>query len=171
MKRCGTIFFRRIDGNITASTRSGDVIVSRCSGSVDLRTQQGSVQVGTVGGRAVLETVSGDIEVMSAYDVVDAKAADGDVNARFARITGPSRLRTGLGNITTIINPEENFSIKARSRWGKIFSEMPVAAARGGTGRSRLVGEYKGGGPELEVEAPGGFVRIKGGEPLFEIGD
>jgi hypothetical protein len=99
------------------------------------------------------------------------KAADGDVNARFARIAGPSRLRMDLGNITTIINPEENFSIKARSRWGKIFSEMPVEAARGGTGRSRLVGEYNGGGPELEVEAPGGFVRIKGGEPLFEISD
>lgn len=164
----GQIFFRRIDGNVEARSRSGDIIVSRCTGSVDLKCLQGNISVGTVSGRATLETVNGDIEIMSAYDVVMAKAAEGDVSAGFAQITGPSSIRTAVGNITTIINPDTGFSIKAKSRWGKIYSDMNVDTSRGGSGRSKLVGDYKGGGPELDIEAPGGYVRIKPGEPLFE---
>lgn len=164
----GTIFFRHIQGDIEARTQSGDVIVSRCTGSVNLKTVQGNLQIGTVVGRAFLETVNGDIEIMNARNVVDARVANGDISARFAQIVGPSHIRTAVGNITTVLNPEENFSIKARSRWGKIFSEMKVDTSRGGSGRSRLVGEYRGGGPQLEIEAPGGYVRIKPGEPLFE---
>lgn len=164
----GTVFLRHIEGNIQAETNFGDIIVSRCSGSVNLKSLQGNLQVGTVDGRAMLETVNGDIEIMNARSVVDAQVANGDVSAQFAQITGPSRIRTAVGNITTVINPDENFSIKARSRWGKIFSEMNVDTSRGGSGRSRLVGEYRGGGPQLEIEAPGGYVRIKPGEPLFE---
>lgn len=164
----GSISFRHIDGNIQAETRVGNVILARCTGSVNLKASQGNLQVGTVGGRAIMETVNGDIEIMNARNVVDAQVANGDVSAQFAQITGPSRIRTAVGNITTVINPDEKFSIKARSRWGKIFSEMKVDTSRGGSGRSRLVGEYLGGGPQLEIEAPGGYVRIKPGEPLFE---
>lgn len=166
--KTGTVFLRHIDGDIRAETNFGDVVVSRCTGSVNLRSVQGNLQVGTVGGRALLETVNGDIEIMNAQNVVDAQVANGDVSAQFAQIVGASRIRTAVGNITTVINPEESFSLKARSRWGKIYSEFQVDTSRGGSGRSRLVGEYRGGGPQLEIEAPGGYVRIKPGEPLFE---
>lgn len=164
----GNVFIRTIDGDIQAETHMGDVTVSRCTGSVNIKSVQGSLQIGTVGGHAVLETVNGNIDIMNARSVVDAQVSNGDVSAQFASITGPSRIRTAVGNITTVINPDENFSIKARSRWGKIISEMSMDTSRGGSGRSRLIGEYRGGGPQLEIDAPGGYVRIKPGEPLFE---
>lgn len=164
----GSIFFRQIEGNIVAVANSGDVVVSRCSGSVDLRSRQGDVRIGTVGGRAVLETVNGDIEVMSAYHTVFAKVADGDISAGFAQFAGPSFIRTAVGDVIAVLNPEENFSIKAHSRWGKIISELAPGTVSGKVGRSRLVGDYRGGGPQVEIEAPGGSVRLKPGEPLFE---
>lgn len=163
----GTIFCRHIDGDIQAETTIGPVVVSRCTGSVNLKSVQGNLQVGTVGGRALLETVNGDIEIMNALNVVDAKIANGDMSAQFAQIVGPSRLRTAVGNVTTIINPADRFSVRAESLWGKIYNKFELDVSRGGSGRSRLVGDYQGGGPQLDIEAPGGYVRIKPGEPLF----
>lgn len=163
----GSIFFRQIHGNVTARSQAGDVVVSRCSGSADLRASQGNVRIGTVGGRAILETVNGDIEVMSAYSTVMAKAAEGDISAGFAQIAGPSSIRTALGNVTAVLNPEEKFSIKAHSRWGKIISELASEEVTGKMGRTRMTGDYRGGGPQLELQAHGGSVRLKPGEPLF----
>ncbi|MCC6415392.1 MAG: DUF4097 family beta strand repeat protein [Opitutaceae bacterium] len=166
--RTGTVFLRHIDGDVQAQTGSGNVIVSRCTGSVYLKSTRGSLQVGTVGGRARLETVDGDIEIMNALGEVMAHATNGDVSAQFAQVSGDSRLRAAVGNVTTIINPEASFALKASSRWGKIYNDMQLAAARGGSGRGRLSGVYGLGGPLLEIEAPGGNVRIKAGEPQFD---
>jgi DUF4097 and DUF4098 domain-containing protein YvlB len=163
----GSIFFRQIQGNVVAESRAGDIVVSRCSGSVDLRAMQGNVRIGTVGGRATLETVNGDIEVMSAYNTVSAKASDGDISAGFAQIVGPSSIRTALGNVTAVLNPEDNFSIRAYSRWGKVINEFPAESVSGKIQRSRLVGDYRGGGPQINIQSSGGSVRLKTGEPLF----
>lgn len=164
----GTIFFRHINGDIMAETNFGDIIVSRCSGSVDLKSRQGNLQVGTVSGRARLETVEGDIEIMNAQNSVMAQSATGDVSAQFARITAASRLRTDVGSVTTIINPAESFSLNVRSRRGKTNSDFKLDATHSAASRNRLMGDYRGGGPQLEIDAPGGAVRIKPGEPLFE---
>jgi hypothetical protein len=163
----GSIFFRQIHGDVEAVSQAGDIVVSRCSGSVNLRANQGNVRIGTVGGRAVLETVNGDIEIMSAYSTVFAKVAAGDISAGFAQIDGASSISTLVGDITAVLNPEENFSIKARSRWGKIISELAAGSVSGKVRRGRLTGDYRGGGPQIEIEAPGGSVWIKPGEPLF----
>jgi hypothetical protein len=165
----GTIFFRQIDGSVDASANSGNIVVSRCSGPVTLRTVRGDVQIGTVGGRAVLETVNGDISVQTARAPIEAKAADGNVTAGFATIDGGSRISTAIGNITATVNPEAGCSIRATSQWGKIYSKLPVQAEAGGNGRSKLVGEYNGGGPLIELAASGGYVKIKPGEPLFDL--
>jgi DUF4097 and DUF4098 domain-containing protein YvlB len=164
----GTIFFRQIDGSVDARANSGDIVVSRCSGPVTLKTVRGDVQIGTVGGQAVLETVNGDIEVQTARAQIVAKAADGNITAGFATITGESSIRTAVGNITATVNPEEASSIHATSLWGKIFSKLPVQAVSGGNGHSKLVGRYNGGGPLIELDASGGYVKIKPGEPLFD---
>lgn len=165
----GSIFFRSIDGDILAKAQSGNVVVSRCTGSVDLRTGQGDVRIGTVGGRARLETVNGDIEVQTAHDVVEANVADGNIEAGFAVITGKSKIRTKFGDIVARINPAEACTISARARWGRVDDRLSIHAINGGNGRSRLSGDYNGGGPLIDLRASGGTVRIDSGKPYFEM--
>lgn len=164
----GTIFFRNIDGSIDAKVSgTGDVVVSRCSGSVDLKTVAGNVRIGTVGGLARLETVNGNIELQTAEGAVQAITADGDIDAGFARVFGESKIRTKFGNITATINPSESFTIQAKASWGKVVSKLSANADSGGNGRNRFSGEYNGGGPLIELDANGGTVRIKPGEPYL----
>ncbi|MCF7688304.1 MAG: DUF4097 family beta strand repeat-containing protein [Cephaloticoccus sp.] len=165
----GTISFRQIDGSITARTEIGDILVSRCTGEVNLQSVQGNLSVGTVGGRATLETANGDIELMNAYGEVQAKAAAGNIIAGFARIIGPSSVTSSLGNVTATINPAEKFSLNAQTRWGKIYSKLPLAAAKGGIGQSRLTGDFQGGGPQLNLASGGGKLWIESAAPLFEL--
>lgn len=136
-------------------------MVSRCTGTVDLRTIAGNVRTGMVGGRARLETVNGNIELQTARGDVEAIATEGDIDAGFATITGESIISTKVGNITATINPEESFSIHAKSRWGKISNRLAIQTDTGGSGRRHLEGDYNGGGPLIELKASGGSVRIE----------
>jgi len=156
----GTIFFRRIDGNVDAQAESGDVVVSRSTGSVNLRTVVGNVRIGMVGGHARLETVNGNIELQTAHGVVEANATEGDIDAGFATITGQSRIVTKVGNITATMNPSESFSIEAKARWGKVRNQLALTTNKGGSGRRHLNGDYNGGGPLIELKASGGSVSI-----------
>lgn len=157
----GTIFFRRIEGNIDAQAESGDVVVSRCTGSVNLRTVVGNVRTGMIGGRARLETVNGNIELQTARGVVEAMTTEGDIEAGFASIAGGSKITTKVGNINATINPDEAFSIQAKTRWGKVRNQLAIQTERGGSGRRHLEGDFNGGGPLIELRSGGGSVSIK----------
>lgn len=165
----GTIFFRQVDGSIEAATSTGNIIVSRCTGTVNLKSVQGDVRIGTVGGLASLRTVDGDIEVQTAYAAVDAATANGDVTAGFAKLADPSRIKTSLGSIRATVNPSAAFSLQAAASFGKVLAKVDVAAVKGGNGRSKLRGNYQGGGPLLDLKASSGNVVIEAGEPLFAL--
>lgn len=164
----GTIFFRSIDGSVDAEAESGDVVVSRCTGPVKLKTVRGDVRIGRVGGKAQLQTVNGNIEVQTALGAVEAFTAEGDIDAGFEQVATTSEIRTKVGNITATINPTEAFSIQARSRWGKVHSKLAVDTRSGGNGRSRLKGDYNGGGPLIKINASGGHVQIKEGDSYLD---
>lgn len=165
----GTIFFRQIDGSVEAQNKNGDIIVSRCTGPVTLRTVSGDVRIGTVGGQAVLETLNGDIEVQTAHDLIMAQVAEGNIEAGFAQIADGSRLKTALGNIKATFNPDEGFLVHATSRWGRVLSDLQLEKTSGGVGRGRLVGRHNGGGPRIDLEVSGGYVKLAPGRPLFEF--
>ncbi|KXU34849.1 hypothetical protein AXK11_07600 [Cephaloticoccus primus] len=164
----GRIFLGQIDGDVQAETQQGDVLVSRCSGSVDLKTQQGNVQVGTVSGHASLETKKGNIVVQSAYNSFTAYTLQGNIIASLARISGPVKLRSDMGNVQATLNPDENCLIAAKGTRGHISSEIPLVLAKGGKDSGRHIGELHGGGPRVEISASGGGkIRVLKGAPLF----
>ena len=156
----GTIFFRRIDGNVDAQAESGDVVVSRSTESGNLRTVVGNVRIGMVGRHARLETDNGNIELQTAHGVVEANATEGDIDAGFATITGQSRIVTKVGNITATMNPSESFSIEAKACWEKVRNQLAIQTNKDGSGRKHLNGDYNGGGRLIELKASGGSVSI-----------
>lgn len=167
----GSIFFRRVDGNVDAATRTGDVVVSRCTGAVILKSNKGNVQVGTVGGRTQIETKSGDIEIQTTYGPVNAQTDVGEVTVGFAQVAEASKIVTLLGNIFATVNPKVGCSFLAEVGWmGKITSRLTVTAGSSGSVHSRrLAEEYHGGGPLIDMKASSGHVTIEPAEPLFPL--
>jgi len=163
----GKIFLGQIDGHIYAATKKGDVSVSRSTGAAELKTDEGNVHIGTISGHADLETKKGNIVVQAAYNTVEARTAYGDVIATLAKVRGPYQLRSDMGNIRTIINPNENCFVAAKGR--KVTSEIPLVLAQGGRDSGKYVGDHLGGGPRVEISAAGsGKVQVVKGEPLFQ---
>jgi len=163
----GKIFLGQIDGHVYAATRRGDVSVSRCTGAAELKTDEGNVQIGTISGHADLDTKKGNIVVQAAYNTIAAHTAQGNIIATLAKVRGPYQLRSDMGNIRTIINPNENCFIAAKAR--KVTSEIPLVLAHGGRDSGKHVGDYLGGGPRVDISAAGGGkVQVVKGEPLFQ---
>jgi hypothetical protein len=161
--RQGTIFFRQIDGSVDARTETGDVVVSRCTGDVTLRTVQGSIRIGSVGGRASLETMNGDIEFQAAHNAVLAVTKAGDITAGFASVADGSQVKTGFGNISAQVNADAAFSLHAQAGWGPLRTALPLESA-GSDRAGRLTAIRNGGGPVLELRAPGGHVSLAPGD-------
>jgi DUF4097 and DUF4098 domain-containing protein YvlB len=165
----GTIFFRQIDGSVTATSGLGDVVVSRCSGDVFLTSRRGNIRAGTIHGRSELKTANGDIDVLSAEGGLTASADAGDVTAGFPRLFSESAgIDTAGGNILVKLDPASNCAVKATSVWGRVESTLPIAADAGGSAKSKLIGRLNRGGPLLTLRASGGHVKIEPREETAE---
>jgi len=165
----GTLFFRRVDGAVTASTDNGDIVISRCTGAVDARVSRGLIRLGPVGGRAVLKNSMGNIEVMSARGGIEARAEAGDISVGFPRaLRGDAQLTTSGGNIFVRLDPGAGCVVDAKSVWGCVDCKPSLVVIEGASGSRRLVGRFNGAGPVLMLRASGGSVKIDGGDVWFE---
>jgi len=160
----GTIFFRRIDGDIEASGEKGNIIISQCTGSARLAELLGSIRAGTIAGRVEGRATNGDIEVQHALSggSISVTAGDATIGVPMG-LAGPARIDTDSGAILVLIDPQARCSIKARSIWGRVHLSplLAVAVQSGGDGAKNLDGKLNGGGPLLILHANGGQIKIE----------
>jgi DUF4097 and DUF4098 domain-containing protein YvlB len=157
----GTVFLRRIDGDIRAEAEAGDLIVSRCLGSASLRVRSGNIRVGTIGRHADLWALSGDINVQHAHGGLVASAEAGNVSIGLEKeFPEQVKIKTSGGGIDVKLDPGARCRIQARSVWGKVHAALPILVRSGGDGERSLDALFNGGGPLLELHADGGQVYI-----------
>jgi len=157
----GTLFLRRIDGDIRAEADDGDLIVSRCLGSVSLRVRSGNIRVGTIGRHADLWALSGDINVQHAHGGLVASAEAGNVSIGVEKeFPEDVRIKTNGGAIDVKLDPGARCRIQAKSVWGKVNAALPILVKSGGDGERSLDALFNGGGPLLDLHADGGQIHI-----------
>jgi hypothetical protein len=162
--RHGTIFFRRIDGNVEANAEKGNIILSRCTGSARLTVLLGSIRAGTIVGRVEGRATNGDIEVQHALGGGSISVIAGDAMIGLPKgLAAPTRIDTDSGAILAQIDPQAHCSIQATSIWGRVHLSplLTVAVQSGGDGAKDLAGKLNGGGPLLVLHANGGQIRIE----------
>jgi DUF4097 and DUF4098 domain-containing protein YvlB len=157
----GTVFFRRIEGDIRAEADDGDMIISRCMGSVDLRARTGNIRVGTIARHGIVRTLNGDIDVGHALGGLVASAEAGNVTIGFEKEFPENvKIETNGGAINVQLDPGTRCRIKASSVWGRVHATLPLSVKSGGDGERSLDALFNGGGPLLLLHANGGQVHI-----------
>jgi hypothetical protein len=162
----GTIFFRGVDGDITAKSEFGNIVVSHCTGNLSLRSISGNFLVGPVQGMADVFGYGGEIEVQSAGGGVKAETSGADLIVGFQHpIVSPAKLRTGGANIIITIDKRSSCSLDLKaSMFGKVkfYKEgLPLDISSGAIGKGRVQATLNGSGPKIEARASGGHIYLQ----------
>ncbi len=136
----GDIGIAMTAGQVQARTGSGDINVLGTSGSLDAHTGSGDVHAGRIAGSMTASTGSGDIE---------------------AAETGgaPVEMRTGSGDVRLGLAGDAAFTVDVHTGSGSIHTTHPITV-NGTTGRNRLEGTVRGGGPTVLIRTGSGSVTI-----------
>ncbi len=114
----GNMLVENIDGDITASSRSGNIQVENTVGNLELETESGNVLVENIDGDITASSRSGNIQVENTVGNLDLETGSGDVtghslssvscladsssgtvNLSFDEIPSDVNMETGSGNI------------------------------------------------------------------------
>jgi DUF4097 and DUF4098 domain-containing protein YvlB len=157
----GSIELRRAGSEARVETSGGSIRIEEVTGDVNARTSGGSIDIDTVSGYVVAHTSGGSVEVNDARGGVDASTSGGRVDARFSSpVTQASRLSTSGGSVTVTLAPEVGFDVDARAGSGVDARDFGFDNA-GRRRREPLRAQLNGGGPELELRASGGSIRLR----------
>ena len=159
----GNLKFDRIDGDLEGHTSGGDIILKEGTARAKLGTSGGDIEIDRAGGPTEVSTSGGDLKINSVAQLISATTSGGNVHAT---ITEPLRqdtlLSTSGGDVRVRIVKGAGFELDASTSGGDVRAEgLTITIARGGVGRSRLVGSVNGGGPRLKLRSSGGDISVR----------
>ncbi len=159
----GDIEVGHIDGPVNISTSGGDIEVAYAYGPVKASTSGGDVHVREAEGSVNASTSGGDIRIGRVEGELKASTSGGDITARIqGELTKDALLSTSGGDVTAWVEEGISFDLDARTSGGSVRADgITIRIDQGGVGKSKLVGEVNGGGPELKLRTSGGSVRVK----------
>jgi DUF4097 and DUF4098 domain-containing protein YvlB len=144
----GEIWLGEVVGHADVGTASGRVRIEHAQGTLAASTANGSIDVGTADGDARLSTANGDISVDWAGSTVAARTAHGSV--RIGEVErGAVRAESGFGELEIGIKPGVTAWIDARSKFGRVRSDLDPTAEPGE------------GDDKVEVRAHTGFGDVR----------
>jgi hypothetical protein len=138
--RGGRIRLRDLGGRTAAETSGGEIDLRGCGGSALLSSSGGPLWIERVEGDLRARTSGGPIGVRDVGGEIDAETSGGPIDVR---------LRAGAGA-----------RLDAETSGGFVRVDAPLGSAT----RSpwRVVGEIRGGGPEVRLRTSGGWIRVRG---------
>jgi hypothetical protein len=161
------------------SSRGGEVHASDIEGEVKTNALRGKQRLSAIRGNIEADGVTGDVEIDSVDgDLLEAKVVEGQITARqvhsalvrlfsssggvvFVGSTRPGaryEIIARMGDVKLALAPVA-FSILARAPAGAIKNGFNLSHAVGSP--TTLQGEYRGGGPQLDVTALRGNVVLE----------
>ena len=159
----GDLELGRINGPVDGSTSGGDIRLKAALDRVHLGTSGGDIDVGDASGDVHLETSGGDISVERATGRLRASTSGGDVSVVLdGSLSDDVSLSTSGGTVTARVPKNAGFRLDANTSGGEVEAEgLTITIEKGGAGKSRLVGQVNGGGPELKLRSSGGDIRVE----------
>ncbi len=179
----GDIVAGKIGGSVRAETGGGGIRITSAGGSVAAVSGGGQIVVEKAGGTVTLRNLAGAVQVGSAAGV---RCESGSGGISLARITGPMRvsttmgnivanllgsklgdsfLATGSGDITVLIPSNLGVTIQAQNDRAdtlrRIVSDFPGMRVRRLGTRLVAEGAINGGGPLLQITGMGGTIYIR----------
>ena len=159
----GNLKFDRVDGEIDAHTSGGDIVLQEGTARAKLGTSGGDVQIDRAGGPTEVSTSGGDITINSVTQLISASTSGGNVRATLTEpLKQDTVLSTSGGDVRVNIVKGAGFELDASTSGGDVRAEgLTITIAKGGVGKSRLVGSVNGGGPRLKLRSSGGDISVK----------
>lgn len=166
----GSVYVKKIDGDLVARTGTGSITVAEVTGRSELRSDSGLVLAGRLVGPANLKTSVGSVEVHQAEDALKVRGDHADI---ILGLSSPAPktvdLATGAGAITLNIDQTLPVTVDAAT-WLVASVRMrnlePSLIKKGEAGGSTFVADFNGGGPVLKVRTDGGSVLLVGRAPM-----
>lgn len=159
----GNLKFDRVDGEIDAHTSGGDIVLKEGTARAKLGTSGGNIEVDRVGGPTEVATSGGDITINSVAQLLSASTSGGAVRATLTEpLKQDTVLSTSGGDVRVRVAKGAGFELDASTSGGDVHAEgLTLTIAKGGVGKSRLVGTVNGGGPRLKLRSSGGDITVR----------
>lgn len=171
-----------VGGNLSVENANGPITVTDLGGAADLRGSFGAIHATRIGGDAAvtatnsavaLADVRGNVRVRTSFapvslerfgGAVDVDNQNGSIEARAPDAVNCSRtaLRTTFGTIRFVLPPNPDYRVEARTTFGRIHSDVPVAGASqdAGSGEGALSGSIGRGRCPLTLTDSNGSIEI-----------
>jgi hypothetical protein len=152
-----------VKGDVQLRTSGGSIRVDNVEGAVTASTSAGSISLRHATGPVVLHNSRGNIELEAIHAATQATSGGGSILASLDRQPkGDVILKTSDGSITVSIPQNVGVDVDARSRGGRVISQVPVTTVVvGEQKRNILQGSINGGGPNLVAHTSDGNVYIE----------
>ncbi|SDR83945.1 DUF4097 family beta strand repeat-containing protein [Opitutus sp. GAS368] len=159
----GNLKFDRVDGEIDAHTSGGDIVLKESTARAKLGTSGGNIEVDRAGGPTEVSTSGGDITINAVAQLISATTSGGNVRATLTEpLKQDAVLSTSGGDVRVHIVKGAGFELDASTSGGDVRAEgLTITIAKGGVGKSRLVGSVNGGGPRLKLRSSGGDISVR----------
>ncbi|HEX7631928.1 MAG TPA: DUF4097 family beta strand repeat-containing protein [Lacunisphaera sp.] len=159
----GNLKFDRVEGEIDAHTSGGDIVLKEGTARAKLGTSGGDIQIDRAGGPTEVSTSGGDITINSVAQLISASTSGGSVRATLTEpLKQDTVLSTSGGSVRVKVAKGAGFELDASTSGGDVRAEgLTITIAKGGVGRSRLVGSVNGGGPRLKLRSSGGDISVQ----------
>lgn len=146
-------------GRLEIESAFGACRLREVSGTVSVVLSSGDLSAKGVSGKLEARSSFGDLSAEGAFDALSLRGDSGTVRASSTTApTAPWSLTTSHGSVEIALPADAAFVLDARTAFGRIETEFPVAV--GETAAGRVSGTVGAGGPRIELRTAGGDIRL-----------
>jgi DUF4097 and DUF4098 domain-containing protein YvlB len=157
----GGIELTRIGGSLEARTSHDPISITHADSVSLLENSHGSIKVRSSKGSLTARTGHRDIMIEDWQGGIHAKNSHGGITVKMlSQPAGICRLATSHGNVVLSLPSQCNANVMAHASHGRISSDIPMSLI-GEYGKDKLEGKLGDGGPDVNLIASHGNIRIK----------
>lgn len=157
----GDVTIGDLDGSVTGSTGAGNVHLGAVTQQIQITTGAGNVKVNGAGGAVQIESGAGNVTLADVRGAVQVSTGAGNIKTFISRQPDRrSRLESGAGNVTAVVEPGVGVFVTASAGMGSASSDYPVETKSEFVSQS-FSGRINGGGPELVMKTGVGSVALR----------
>jgi hypothetical protein len=161
----GRILVGELNGAASLEAAQGDIVLTACTGELRARARGGNILVGRVGDALNAYCDGGAIDIKAAKGAVTAETTSGELRVGLLYpLAAGAELRAKGGDLAVTLDPRASATISADAgAFGKVrVRELPIEIVEGVDGGSKLTAKVGGGGPQLNLRASRGTIRVLG---------
>lgn len=155
----GDVDLKYTSGDVKIRTSGGDITLTNHSGNSNVSTSGGDIKSTETNGDLTASTSGGDINIEVKNGKVSAKTSGGDIDIKYYGDNKGLYASTSGGDINLTVPPAFKATVDLETSGGSIDCNFENYKASKVT-RSRIKGEFNGGGETVVCKTTGGDVIV-----------